>query len=274
MLYMCALFVCRPRQGRAYIPEPAFPFDALIASGRLVVAPSASDPAVQQLLKQDTQGSTHPVQAVFITSSTALLSPTMQLEPQQQPEARHGSFQSPIHELLTHWSESSCTTLVLCRDVLGIPPGQAAETAAKDGVTSGSSLSCVFDQMYPLLGMRVVEVDIGRVPTLTQLTHLLGGLAQMPGQIVAWEPEAGGLQQWAGAREGRVAVHSYSWLQVVRVKLAPHTLTAMASQAVMQGVAFRHVGGGGSDGPRVLAGKLEAALKVQGCVCDGDLSVT
>eukprot|EP00798_Chlamydomonas_sp_ICE-L_P030015 gene30015-18091_t len=40
-------FLNRSRQGKVYIPELPFPFDKLIADGRLVVAPSLSEPTLQ-----------------------------------------------------------------------------------------------------------------------------------------------------------------------------------------------------------------------------------
>jgi hypothetical protein len=261
MSHVCVLCVCispgRPRQGRAYIPDPAFSFDGLIADGRLIVAQSYLDPAVQKRIEQSTQSSTAPVQAVFITSSIGLLS-AWQQKPYQQSEAQSGITQAATHALLSRWGENPHATLVICRDVLGMPLGTDAEPPH----TRSTTLSSVLRQMHPQLCMRVVEVDTGKVPTLTQLTHLLEGLPQMPGQVCAPPTEAGTLKCWAEAGGGRVAVHSYTWLQVVRVQLPPHTLTAMASEAVTQAAAWRRVGGDGGGGAHVLAGRLEAALKV------------
>ena len=37
----------RSRQALVYLPQAPFPFDALIASGRILVAPSLADPRLQ-----------------------------------------------------------------------------------------------------------------------------------------------------------------------------------------------------------------------------------
>lgn len=215
---------CRPRQARAYIPEPCFALEHLIASGRLVVThdiatppptPPPSGPAATSYGCQRTSADPSAPDAVAMLGSNELHTHSASADGQDQqghaqatPFHAHSSAnadESPARAPAMPLPTGPCVVIV---PAASLTPGGLAHrlvqtwghnphatlilTPAAVGPAPGACAAAAnaLRAAHPTLRMQIVECALGGPPPATQLAALLAGLQQPPPHVLAWHQEA------------------------------------------------------------------------------------
>lgn len=227
------------RKARAYSAEPAFGFDAMIASGRLIAVPDLSLPG------EAAQGTDHaaplpPGPCVVITPPSTLAAGGL------------------AHRLVRHWGGNPHALLIITAHAAGPSPG------------AGALVARAVRSAHPGLQMQVMDSALGAPPPASHLASLLAALPRPPAHVMCWHQEAPALQaavtaaravQGQGARGGQgTEVVGYQWLDVVSVKLPKWVHTVPTAPAALQGVVWQPVG---TEPSGLMAGQLTAVLQVR-----------